>query len=143
MSGTAPVWMVRINPMVRARLADPELARLLDQAAALEADTEALAAAACDDLYRLVPASPEPLRGRLLARRRDIHNDRYSGLASDGVEWPVSVVRWTQHHRQRQACRAQIREAYPGALGRERTGLRKHLGEPDFLTTLAQSAPGV
>jgi Lantibiotic dehydratase, N terminus len=144
MSG--PVWMLRINPMMRRRLADPTLAELVEQAAALARGTEALAEAAGDDLYRLIPAAPEHLRGPLLALRRSIHNDRDGPGLLDGpasIEWPASVIRWSDHKRRRLACDADIRGAHEGALARERSLLRERLGEGNFLTTLAQSASGV
>jgi hypothetical protein len=146
MNEARPVWMLRINPMVRGRLADADLARLLQQAATLEQATGPLAAAASDDLYGLVRATPEATRGSLLALRRDIHNDRVPpGPMGDavGVELPPSVLRWAEHHDQRLTCQAEIRRTYDEALVQERSMLRKRLGEGNFLTTLAQSAPGV
>ena len=133
--------MLRINPMVRRRLADPRLAELLEQMARLERSTAALTSAASDDLHRLVPDTDEKSRGRLLALRRDIHNDRPVGTLPDDM--PASVVRWWDHHARRVACRAQIRGSHGDALARERSQLRELLGEGDFQTTLAQSAPGV
>ncbi len=141
---TGPVWMLRINPMVRRRLADPALAELVEQAAALEPATASLAAAASDDLYRLIPTAPEHLRGPLLALRRSIHNDRdHAGPLDGALDLPASVTRWSDHRRLRLACDADIAGAHEGALARERSLLRERLGEGNFLTTLAQSASGV
>jgi len=134
--------MVRINPMARQRLADDELARLVERAAALQRGAGPLAEAASDDLYRLIPATPEADRGRLLALRRDIHNGRGRPLsATSGL--PDSVARWSDNHGQRVACHDQIRSGYGAALASERRALREQLGDPNFLTTLAQSASGV
>ena len=73
---TPPVWMLRINPMARRRLADPALECLLEERARGERDTARLAQTATDDLHDVIPRIPEDLRGRVLALRRDIHNDR-------------------------------------------------------------------
>ncbi|MDQ6615848.1 MAG: hypothetical protein M3083_14190, partial [Actinomycetota bacterium] len=144
--GIEPVWMVRINPMARQRLADPNMASLIEQAVALERTRTALAQAASDDLYQLVPGTGEETRGRLLALRRDIHNDRdRPGPPAKGLpaELPASVARWSDNHDRRLAGQAQIRLAHAGALAQERSTLRERLGEGNFLTTLAQSASGV
>ncbi len=141
-----PVWMLRINPMVRVRLAQPTLTVLLEAARTLEHDAGPIREAAADDLYRLVPKSPEQLRGRLLAWRRDIHNGRGQPdrlAAETEIDWPASVLRWRDHHGQYRACQARIRRAYDEALATERSSLRERLGEGDFLTTLARSTPGV
>jgi hypothetical protein len=146
MTSAGPVWMLRINPMERRRLADAELARLLEEAVALEQAAGPLARAASDDLYRLIPACGETIRGRILALRRDIHNgrDRSGRPATDlAIELPASVARWSDNHRRLLACHAQLRLVIDGALARERSMLRERLGEGNFLTTLAQSAPGV
>ncbi len=143
--------MVRVNPMDRRRVAEPRLAGLLEEAAALELAAGRLAEAACDDLYRLVPEVPEHLRGRVLAWRRDIHNGRGGPDAMTGagepatasIEWPDSIAHWADHQRRRLAAHAQVRQAYEVALTKERSWLRERLGEGNFLTTLAQSAPGV
>ncbi|MDQ1429395.1 MAG: hypothetical protein QOK39_2871, partial [Acidimicrobiaceae bacterium] len=143
--GTGPVWMLRINPTERRRLAEPELAGLLHHLLELDQAAPALAAEASDDLYRLVPQlADEGLRGRLLALRRSIHNDRHVPEALDlPVELPPSVARWAEHHDRRWACQIEIRRRYDDALATERSALRERLGEGNFLTTLAQSAPGV
>ncbi len=143
--GGRPVWMVRINPMARQRLADPEMVGLVEQAIALQRAAGALADAASDDLYRLVPGSSEEVRGRLLALRRDIHNGRGRGQAAEElpIDLPASVAQWSDNHRQRLACHDQVRRTHADALSRERSMLRERLGEGNFLTTLAQSASGV
>lgn len=142
----APVWMLRVNPLRRRRLADCELQALVDEAAACEQAARALAEAASDDLYRVVPATPELLRGRVVGLRRDIHNGRLSALeavADLPVELPASVTRWADNERRRRSCHARLRDAYDGGLDRERDALRRDLDNRDFLVTVAQSAPGV
>ena len=139
---TTPVWMVRINPMARRRLADRELDRLLDQRARGEANG-GLAQAASDDLHDLVPGTPESLRRRLLGLRRDIHNDRVPRAPRPAIELPASVDLWLENRQRRVADDARIRAAYRDAVDRERSTLRDWLGEGNFQTTLAQSAPGV
>jgi hypothetical protein len=146
MIGAGPVWMLRVNPMLRRRLADPDLAHLLEEAVVLERAAAALGEAASDDLFALIPTCHESIRGRVLALRRDIHNgrDRTGHATTDlTIELPASVARWSDNHRRLQACHAQLRLVVDGALARERSTLRERLGEGDFLTTLAQSAPGV
>lgn len=145
MTDAAAVWMLRINPMARCRLADTQLADLLGELFELEATTESLARAAGDDLYRLVPqAGSEAIRRRLLALRRAIHNDRDQPDAADvPAELPASVERWADHRDRRSRCRSEIGRIYDDALTRERSMLRRRLGEGHFLTTLAQSAAGV
>ncbi|MGH9126020.1 MAG: lantibiotic dehydratase [Acidimicrobiales bacterium] len=140
-----PVWMLRINPLRRCRLADSGIAELLDEAASRSRAAVPLAKAASDDLYRLVPATAEPLRGALLALRRDIHNGRGD---ADGAEQlpiavPPSVARWSENHRRLRTCQQEVRQMYRSALVAERSRLRALLGDDDFLVTLAQSAPGV
>ena len=141
-----PVWMLRINPKAQRRLADPELSDLIERLTGLETATSALATEASDDLFALVPTVPEAVRGRLLALRRNIHNDRPCpdhAFADLPVELPPSVARWAAHQGLRLSCHGEIRTAYDRALDRERCSLRDELGDQNFLTTLAQSAPGV
>jgi hypothetical protein len=138
--------MLRINPLRRRRLADLDLERLVEEAVGCERAARVLAEAASADLYRLVPTTPEEMRGRVVGLRRDIHNGRLSALEAVEdlpLELPASVGRWAANDRRRRSCHARLRQAYDGALGRERDRLRRDLEHRDFLVTLAQSASGV
>lgn len=142
------VWLLRINPLARQRLADPELAARLAGLVALEQIIPRLAIEASDDLHALVPRVAGDVRRRILALRRDIHNDRPVALPPavalpPEVPLPASVGRWVEHCEQRRRCQEEIVDRYDDVLAGERTGLRERLGEDDFLTTLAQSAAGV
>ena len=147
MSGAGPVWMVRINPMVRGRLADPELARLLEEAVALEQEAEPLGGGG---QRRPVPPDPEP-------RREDAGAGSWPGA---GTSTTAAVGRsawrptWDRSACQRRPVgrttttgvwpvTPRSGASYDGALATERSTLRERLGEGNFLTTLARSAPGV
>ena len=141
----APVWMLRVNPLTRRRLADDQLSALVEEVAARTQAAAPLAAAASEDLYRMVPMLAEPLRGRVLGLRRDIHNGRSQPAeqATSPLSLPASVAAWSENQRHLQAAQKEIGRTYEAALARERDGLRRDLGNADFLVTLSQSAAGV
>lgn len=136
-----PVWMLRINPLPRRRLADAELAGQLAELTAVEARLRAQADLCSDVLYRLIGTATDTDRGPLIAARRAIHNDK---IPTRLPEQPIDeVTRWLHLRDQRDALLAAIRNGIPSAIGRERQVLDGVLADPDLLLSLAMSAPTV
>ncbi|CAL9645574.1 hypothetical protein [Streptomyces sp. enrichment culture] len=76
--------MLRVNPLPRVRPADSVPAALLRDMCAAEDEVEAPAEVHSAHLHRLIGATADPgERGRLIALRRDIHNDRVPRTGDD------------------------------------------------------------
>ncbi|MDH6130003.1 hypothetical protein [Kitasatospora sp. GP82] len=136
-----PVWMLRINPLRRHRLADPELADLLGELTRQEGDLRRLGAVCGDALYTRIAEVSGSERGALVALRRAIHNDRVpASLPADPLP---EVLRWVELRARREALRSDIARRYPLALERERRFLTRLLGDEDLLRSLALIAPEV
>ncbi|MFP8884828.1 hypothetical protein [Streptomyces mangrovi] len=137
-----PVWMLRVNPLRRSRLGDPHLAGLLGKLTDAEQEVRAAADACSDALYELIAGTTgTDERGRLIALRRDIHNDRRPRAVPDPE--PAAVARWRQARERRDGLRARVAETYPEAADRERTLLAGVLGDEDLRRSLALVAPEV
>ncbi|GAA3623113.1 hypothetical protein GCM10023079_11210 [Streptomyces chitinivorans] len=137
-----PVWMLRLNPLRRSRLGDPHLAGLLRELTDAEEEVRAAADACSDALYELIAGTTgTDERGRLIALRRDIHNDRRP-RAVPGPE-PAAVARWRQARQRRDGLRARVAESHPEAAERERALLAGVLGDEDLRRSLALVAPEV
>ena len=137
-----PVWMLRVNPLRRSRLGDPELSGLVADLTDAERAVRAAADACSDALYELVAAATDPgERGRLIALRRDVHNDRRLRAVPDPE--PAAVTRWRRAREHRDGLRQRIVEAYPEAADRERALLAGVLGDDDLRRALALVAPEV
>ncbi|MEU9480708.1 lantibiotic dehydratase [Streptomyces sp. NPDC048191] len=136
-----PLWVLRVNPLRRTRLADPGLAALLGELRSAESDVAAAADRCSDDLHELIGATTDrEARGRLIALRRDIHNDRRS--RGDASATPA-VSRWAEARDRRDALRRQVADAYPEAVDRERRRLGALLADDDLRRALALVAPDV
>ncbi|WLQ36795.1 lantibiotic dehydratase [Streptomyces castrisilvae] len=136
-----PLWMLRVNPLPRARLADPVLAALLDEVCAAENEVEAAAEVCSAQLHQLIGATADPGgRGPLIALRRDIHNDRAPRTGDEPVP---AVARWRAARSERDALREALDREYPQAAGRERKRLAGLLADDDLRRSLALVAPEV
>ncbi|MEW1871798.1 hypothetical protein AB0420_27430 [Streptomyces caelestis] len=145
MTSPEPQWFLRVNPLRRARLADPELRRLLTGLAAAEAELAEAAEACSQELYERIGAvESDAERRELIALRRAIHNGRAPRKApADRVAQIPSVARWLAVQAERDRLRTTITEDYPAAADRERTVLAGLLGDDDLLRSLALVAPEV
>ncbi|MFE6974635.1 hypothetical protein [Streptomyces sp. NPDC057682] len=136
-----PLWMLRVNPLPRVRLADPVLAALLDEVCAAENEVEAAAAECSAQLHRLIGATADAgVRGALIALRRDIHNDRVPRTEDDPVP---ATARWRAARLARGGLRAALESEYPQAADRERKRLAWLLADDDLRRALALVAPEV
>lgn len=135
-----PLWMLRLNPLRRTRLAD---AGLLDALRGLDrAHTEVreLAAACSDALYELIGATEDrQARGPLIALRRAIHNDTAPRPAL-WIDHPL-VTRWRQARERRDARAAEVVRLHPRALEAERGTLAGLLADEDLRHSMTLVAP--
>lgn len=145
MSVLEPVWMLRLNPLRRTRIADPVLRALTGELHRLERETALLGTACCDALYACIGAAPEGERGPLVAARRAVHNDRLPPpLPRPLAPGPAHrLARWRDLREQRDAARAALERRHPHALAAERAALDTALTDPDLLRALALIAPVV
>lgn len=137
-----PVWMLRVNPLRRTRLADAELAGTADRLAAAEAEVAAAAEQCSAELYEAIGAAgDDPARGDLIALRRAIHNDREPRNGQDaGLP---GVARWHAARARRAALTDALDAAHPQAAARERAALAGILADEDLIRALATVAPEV
>ncbi|MFE5538778.1 hypothetical protein [Streptomyces sp. NPDC056492] len=138
---TEPVWMLRLNPLRRTRLADPALAGVLDELARVEAELAVRATACTDALYERIGAAPADERAALVAVRRAVHNDRVP--ATLPAPAPAEFLAWLELRVLRDGLLAEAAEEHPRALARERGTLCDLLGDEDLLRSLALLAPEV
>lgn len=135
-----PLWMLRINPLRRVRLADPALGAQLGALGRLEDEVRDLAARCSDALYGLIgDATDRDARGRLIALRRAIHNDT-SPRPELLVDHP-DVARWQETRARRSEARERIAALHPEALAAERGTLAALLGDADLRRSMALVAP--
>ncbi|TWG06284.1 lantibiotic biosynthesis dehydratase-like protein [Streptomyces brevispora] len=136
-----PLWMLRVNPLPRVRLADAVLAALLGEVCAAENEVEAAAELCSAELHQLIGATDDPgERGPLIALRRDIHNDRVPRGGDDPVP---AVARWRAARTLRDTLRETLNREYPQAADRERNRLAGLLADDDLRCSLALVAPEV
>lgn len=138
---TEPVWMLRVNPLRRTRLADPALAGVLGELARVEAELAVRAAACTDALYERIGAAPADERAALVAVRRAVHNDRVPATLPDPA--PAEFLAWLELRVLRDGLLAEAAGEHPRALARERGTLSGLLGDEDLLRSLALLAPEV
>ncbi|MEV6727607.1 hypothetical protein [Streptomyces sp. NPDC051364] len=138
---TEPVWMLRVNPLRRTRLADPALSGVLDELARVEAELAVRATACTDALYEWIGAAPADERAALVAVRRAVHNDRVPATLPDPA--PAEFPAWLELRVLRDGLLAEAAEEHPRALARERGTLSGLLGDEDLLRSLALLAPEV
>jgi len=137
-----PQWFLRVNPLRRARLADPDQRRTLDELTSAEAELTDAADRCSQELYeRIGAAASDAERRELIALRRSIHNGRAPKKAPAGPS--PAVTRWLRAYEERERLRAALVDGYPAAAGRERERLARLLGDDDLLRSLALLAPEV
>lgn len=145
MTSPEPQWFLRVNPLRRTRLADPELRGLLRRLAGVEAELARAAEVCSQELYeRIGAAGSDAERRELIALRRAIHNGRPPRSASgDTVAQVPSVARWLEVRNERERLRGEVAAGYTAAADRERTVLSGLLGDDNLLRSLALVAPEV
>ena len=144
MTSPEPQWFLRVNPLRRARLADPEQRRLLGDLATAEAELAEAAEVCSQELYeRIGAAASDAERRELIALRRAIHNGRAPKKTPESLEATPSVARWLAAWTGRERLRTTITQGYPAAADRERAVLAALLGDGDLLRSLALIAPEV
>jgi hypothetical protein len=140
-AGEGPLWLLRINPLVRRRLGDPALRSLLTRLAQAERDVRATAERCSEELYALIgTTSDDTVRGRLIAVRRAIHNDRAVKGTLPGTP---SVAAWHDAVERRRLLGEEIARCYEQAADRERQLLADVLGDEDLRRSLALVSPEV
>ncbi|WP_338315934.1 hypothetical protein [Streptomyces bohaiensis] len=136
-----PLWMLRLNPLRRERLADPDLLDALTAVDRAEAEVLDRAARCADALYTRIGATEDrDVRGRLIALRRAIHNDtepRAALLADDDPE----VAAWQRARQRRAEARDRVAALHPGAAADERRRLARLLGDEDLRYAMTLVAP--
>ncbi|WP_217142846.1 lantibiotic dehydratase [Streptomyces sp. AC627_RSS907] len=145
MTTPEPQWFLRVNPLRRSRLADPEQRRLLRELTESEAELAAAAELCSQELYERIGAvESDTERRELIALRRAIHNGRAPRKAPESPEARTPAVRrWLAAHQERERLRTAVTEGYPAASDRERAVLARLLGDDDLLRSLALVAPEV
>ncbi|MEU7646425.1 hypothetical protein [Streptomyces huasconensis] len=143
--GAEPVWMLRINPLRRASLADEALAALISRLTEAERETAALAEVCSDQLYARIGRTPGEERARLVALRRAIHNGRTPGSLARAVDPSLApaVSRWEAARTRLARLRQEVRDTHDEAIARERRVLAGFLGDEDLRRSLALLAPEV
>ncbi|MFE9739417.1 hypothetical protein [Streptomyces sp. NPDC006477] len=137
-----PLWFLRVNPLRRARLADPELRRRLVLLTAADQTLAVASAAVSDELYeRIGVATDDAERRELISLRRAVHNHK----APKKVPAPTTpaIEEWLRARAERDRIREELVAGYPDAAERERGVLAGLLGDPDLLRSLALVAPEV
>lgn len=109
---TEPVWMLRVNPLRRTRLADPALAGVLGELARVEAELAVRATACTDALYERIGAAAADERAALVAVRRAVHNDRVPATLPDPA--PAEFLAWLELRVLRDGLLAEAAEEHPG-----------------------------
>lgn len=135
-----PVWFHRTNPFTRARLSDPALEQLLDDAVRTAAGVEDAADHAGRALHALVGAATDPDERRaLLAASRALRKGR---RLPEG-EHPPEVLAWQQAQAEHAAAVDALRAAHPDCLAAERRELARQLTDPDLRASLEVVSPQV
>ncbi|GAB2956852.1 hypothetical protein GCM10023080_015270 [Streptomyces pseudoechinosporeus] len=142
MTSPEPQWFLRVNPLRRSRLADPELRRLLDELTRAEAELAKAAEICSQELYERIGAvESDAERRELIALRRAIHNGRAPRRTPEAPT--PAVTGWLTAYEERERLRAAVVEGHPAASDRERAVLARLLGDDDLLRSLALVAPEV
>lgn len=136
-----PLWFLRINPLLRTRLADPALRELLERLTVAERAVRSAAERCSEELYSLIGVTTDDgTRGQLIAARRAIHNDRPLKAAPAGMP---SVAMWLATTEQRSLLRAEVAHHYEQAADRERRTLARLLSDEHLRRSLALVSPEV
>ncbi|WP_016906220.1 lantibiotic dehydratase [Streptomyces xiaopingdaonensis] len=136
-----PLWLLRLNPLRRTRLGDPTLRGLLARLTAAERAVREAADRCSDELYARIGATADDgARGRLIAARRAIHNDRPLRDAPPAVP---SVAEWLRVREERGTLREEVADCYRESADRERHNLAELLGDEQLRRSLALVAPEV
>lgn len=135
-----PLWLLRINPLRRSRLADPALRAALARLAEAEQAVRSAAEESADDLYRMIGSADGAEKKRLVEVRRSVNHDR--APKSELPDVP-SLARWSAARERREAARAGVVAGYPDAAERERGTLAALLGDEHLRASLALLAPEV
>ncbi|WP_371625659.1 hypothetical protein OG245_24885 [Streptomyces sp. NBC_01116] len=135
-----PLWMLRLNPLRRSRLADPGLLAALRTLDGATTEVRELADRCSDALYELIGATTDrDARGQLIALRRAIHNDTAPRSALL-VDHPL-VNRWWEARQRREALAADVVGRYPHAVDAERGTLAGLLGDESLRHSMTLVAP--
>ncbi|MFJ1802580.1 hypothetical protein [Streptomyces sp. NPDC088180] len=135
-----PLWMLRLNPLRRSRLADPGLLAALRTLDGATTEVRELADRCSDALYELIGATTDrDARGQLIALRRAIHNDTAPRPALL-VDHPL-VNRWWEARQRREALAADVAGRYPHAVDAERGTLAGLLGDESLRHSMTLVAP--
>ncbi|MCX4834194.1 lantibiotic dehydratase family protein [Streptomyces sp. NBC_00006] len=136
-----PLWLLRINPLSRVRLADHELRGLLARLEQAERDVRFAADRCSEELYALIGETTEDtVRGQLIAARRAIHNDRPLRNTLPGIP---SVAEWCRATEDRRQVREEAARQYEPAADRERQRIADVLGDEHLRSSLALVSPEV
>ncbi|WP_406331814.1 lantibiotic dehydratase [Streptomyces sp. NBC_00203] len=136
-----PLWLLRINPLLRSRLGDPDLRDLLARLAEAERAVRSAAEQCSEELYALIGITADDgERGRLIAVRRAVHNDR---PVKDVPPTAPSVSGWLRATELRRGLREEVARRYEQAADRERRTLAKLLGDEHLRRSLALVSPEV
>lgn len=139
-----PLWLLRINPLRRVRLADDALRGLLARIEQAERDVRSAADRCSDELYTLIgETTDDTARGRLIATRRAVHNDRPLRQAPPSVVSLLSVAEWLRATERRRQLREEAAHHYEQAADRERRRLAGVLGDEHLRSSLALVSPEV
>lgn len=135
-----PLWMLRLNPLRRRRLADPGLLAALRTLDGATTEVRELADRCSDALYELIGATTDrDARGQLIALRRAIHNDTAPRPALLVDHPPVN--RWWEARQRREALAADVVGRYPHAVDAERGTLAGLLGDESLRHSMTLVAP--
>ncbi|MFE2194324.1 lantibiotic dehydratase family protein [Streptomyces olivaceus] len=139
-----PLWLLRINPLSRVRLADEGLRGLLARLEQAERDVRSAADRCSDELYGLIgETTDDTARGRLIAARRAVHNDRPLRNAPPSVLGVPSVSEWLRATDERRRLREETARHYEQAADRERHRLAGVLADEHLRSSLALVSPEV
>ena len=136
---TEPMWLLRINPLRRARISDPILRELLRDLVAAEREVAAAAERAADRLYALIGAAGDDERKPLVDARRAIGRDKLPRELPD----EPAVAAWAEARQRRLDLRERYAAEFPAGADRERAALARLLGDEDLRRSLALLAPEV
>ncbi len=140
---TDGLWFLRTNPLVRVRLADPELRALLASLVVAEQAHSATTATTSDALHALVGETTDPdARRELVALRRAVHRDRNPSADSTGTTADL-IADWTAARARRDELVAAVATTLDAAAQRERVVLADQVGHPDLRRSLDLVAPQV
>ena len=143
----SPLWLVRVNPLRRARLAAPELRVAVASLVTAELATARCAEQCSQVLFDGAGASGDDgARSVLVALRRAVRHDRALPAAGPVPPPPqvlavlASLVQAREHRR---ACRQQVEVAALTGLPEERQALARLLADGQLRAALALVAPEV